>query len=73
MNLHRIQYGRLGHGAVVEWYGTKRDAAKTLARRKREGLITDVSIPTFNEAVEVPTTKEGLLAWLNRNLTSDNG
>ena len=50
---------------VQVWAGSER-AVRQLAKNEIDGKWTF-------EHVEIPTAKEGLIEWLNKNLRTDNG
>jgi hypothetical protein len=47
----------------VSWQSSADTASKQRTAYKAEGVKKPIS-----EAVEIPTNKEGLLAWLNENV-----
>lgn len=58
-------------GQLLSWHGSKGEASLALRAQQRErGEAQGVEAV---EAIEIPTTKAGLLAWLNRNVKTDNG
>ncbi len=61
-----------GTGQRLLWFGSKREAQRTLASIKRENELSDEG-PHEIRTVEIPTDKRGLLQWLNANVNSDNG
>ena len=52
-------------GNQVSWQSSADTASKQRTVYKAEGAKKPIS-----EAVEIPTNKEGLLAWLNENVKS---
>lgn len=63
MKLYRIEaISEQGADIIVRWVGTQSDAAKT-----RKELVADgfKRAELNTEEVDVPTNKEGLIAFLN--------
>lgn len=56
-------------GVCLLWAPSKRAAQSGAAAMAIESEMTVMSI----KAVDVPTTKADLIAWLNANLGTDNG
>lgn len=64
MKLYRIDYETAAGATLSVWCGTQAEARareKELEREHGRWRVGDV------EAVDVPTDKPGLLAWLNAN------
>lgn len=74
MKLWRMELRDRGEGTVWVWHPTQR-AARTDAAKARRGETYDVEHPDsiLVESVDVPTTKVGLIAWLNANCDRHNG
>lgn len=72
MRIYRVDFYDVNLGACVSWQGNRRAAQAELRSLQRE-RGEPASGPEGISAVEIPTSKAGLLAWLNRNFTSDNG
>ena len=68
MRLYRRTYSDPDHGTCLSWHRSEADA-KQAARIDRLEIGRHSSI----EPVDVPTTKAGLLRWLNDNLDRANG
>ena len=62
MKLYRIEASSQGADIIVRWVGRQTDAAKT-----RKELVADgfKRAELNTEEVDVPTNKEGLIAFLN--------
>jgi hypothetical protein len=58
-------------GVAVLWAASKRQA-ESKARAYAEDCHDDASVLSIR-LVRVPDTKPALLAWLNANLSTDNG
>lgn len=56
-------------GTVYAWARSARDAAKAKQQMQQNGFQNPIGL----EPVEIPTTKAGLVEWLNLNFTTDNG
>lgn len=54
-------------GTMLSWHRSKRDAMN--GRLELAEDVTSVEV----DAVEIPTDKSGLVAWLNHNFNTDNG
>lgn len=59
-------------GQLVSWHGSKREADQYLRNFQKERGGETVG-PESVALEEIPTDKEGLLRWLNANLSTDNG
>lgn len=72
MKLYRLTWSDAWEGSCLAWVGSKAAAKK---RRWEIAGELDRNVPTSIdiERVEVPTSKEDLLEWLNTNLTRNNG
>lgn len=65
----RLYYRDRDHGSCLEWYGSEREAAQAL-RIKRDA---DPDLASHISKVEIPTSRKGLVRWLNQNFDTDNG
>ena len=72
MRVYRINMYDADLGALVGWAGSKREATATLSAHKRARAAA-ASGPEGVEPVDIPTHKNGLIAWLNANFDADNG
>jgi hypothetical protein len=71
VKLYKTMFHDMDHGLMVSWHASADAAKKALRKRQAER-----DQPQGVEAVEpvmVPTTKAGLLEWLNAHVTGDNG
>lgn len=66
MKLWRAQARDPHLGTVQVWASSERNARAQFQREYSEK-------PTAVEAVEIPTTRTGLIEWLNHNFNTDNG
>jgi len=66
MKLYRTSHSADYH--VHHWDGTQADAAK-----RRKELKTNGCRDIETKEIDVPTDKQGLLAWLNENCTGVPG
>jgi len=70
MKLYRIEYGTTdefeNNLVCVQWAGTAL-LSQTAKKQLLEGKAYDIQV----DQVEVPTDKEGLLAWLNEHMAGD--
>jgi len=67
MKFYRLEWSDPDHGMRVEWFTSEVNAKKAntgLKKLKMAGTITPV---------DIPTTKNELVAWLNKNVQTDNG
>lgn len=71
MRVWRCIYCHAQDGTLLSWHASRRAAAADLARLRRENGPEQG--PAEVELVEIPTTRAGLIDWLNRNLQGDNG
>ena len=67
MRVWRAQ-GRDPHLGTIQVWATSERNARILFRNDYGGMK-----PLSVEALEIPTTKAGLVEWLNRNFNTDNG
>jgi hypothetical protein len=71
MKLYRINLYTPDHGTLVRWRGSRDEASKALTQ-----LCKDTNTSRYDGEIkpeEVPIDKVGLIAWLNANLSTDNG
>ena len=75
MKVYRCQFYDKDQGACLSWHASQREAEKSLrAQQKERAELGDESGgPEGVEAVEIPTTRSALLAWLNAHFSRDNG
>lgn len=85
MKVYQVFFRDQWLGNQMSWHATKREAAKEVARIKRDDDEEARKLREENpeasrtdrepklSLVNVPTDKRGLLAWLNINCASDNG
>lgn len=70
MKLYEISIQSPDEGNVVAWASAMADAKKIAKQMKDEwSASNDAAI----KEIDFPTDKAGLLNWLNRNFTRDNG
>ena len=60
-------------GTLISWWSNRRDAESELKWLKKQRGDEDGCGYDSLENKEIPTTKKELIAWLNDNLTTDNG
>lgn len=75
MKIYRINYMSDHDGCLVGW-ATSKEGAGEKARQFAElhpGEIGDGLIRTSISVLDIPTTKRGLIHWLNVHLDTDNG
>lgn len=71
MRLYRVEFHAAHAGRLLAWEPNKRAAeARLRALRQEHG---EPQGPAGVEAIEFPTDKTGVLAWLNRHFDTDNG
>lgn len=70
MKLYRTVHWDADEGQCYEWFSSKAGAEKALRQMQRE---RGEKGEEYVEAVEIPTSKVGLIAWLNSHFTRDNG
>ncbi len=71
MKIYRCAFHDASLGLMLTWHSSRRQAEHELRR-----LQSQRDAPSGVEAVElveIPTDRNGLLSWLNRNFGSDNG
>lgn len=73
MKIYRCTYADPHEGNVVSWHPSKVLADAYLKTMQDENRGGETSILDEVVAVDIPTDKKGLIAWLNRNLIRDNG
>lgn len=68
MKIWRCSYdGDPEFGSVQSWHRSKREAMAA-----RANLFDDVDCVAV-EVINIPTSKAGLIDWLNHYFTTDNG
>jgi hypothetical protein len=72
MKLYRCNCYDKDQGSLVSWHASKADAEREL-RKWQKDRGEDARGPEGVDAVEIPTDRRGLLAWLNANISTDNG
>lgn len=71
MKVYRLDYDEPGgDGWRVAWAGSLAEAARSRADIRR---TTGVNVLIKTTPVEIPTTRQGLLIWLQTYMTSDGG
>jgi hypothetical protein len=74
MKLYRVTCHHPDMGLMVAWAATKAAAIQAAHDLEQECEGTDGEAGSADwERVEVPTTKQALVGWLNTNLCLDNG
>lgn len=63
MRLYKT-FSKTPEGEVVSWQGSQTEASKARSTSKAAGNKAE------SQTVEVPTSKDGLLTWLNENVKS---
>ena len=63
MRLYKT-FNKTPDGEVVSWQGSQTEASKARSACKAAGNKAE------SQTVEVPTSKDGLLEWLNENVKS---
>jgi hypothetical protein len=70
MIIYRLWTSSLDEGHCYEWFASNEEAGFAMRKRIREGTSPDaVKI----DMLRLPDTKTGMIEWLNRNFTRDNG
>ena len=75
MKIYRVTFHDDHMGAVLTWHSSRRSAERELAKYRRD----ERELPEIQRSemevhkINIPTTRKGLIAWLNRNFQSDNG
>ncbi len=82
MKIWKCYWQDSSEGNCQSWHPNERAARKELAQIKRgdseqhsaADFEGEASVePCGVEAINVPTNKAGLIAWLNQNFNTDNG
>jgi hypothetical protein len=71
VKVYRLTFHAADEGAMLSWHSSKRDAERALRERRQE--FGEAQGPDDIEAIDIPTDRAGLLTWLNREVTLDNG
>ena len=72
MKVYRVTLYDQAAGAILSWHSTKKQAMAAL----KAGIAERGEPKTVLDGVElldIPTSKGGLLGWLNSHFKSDNG
>jgi hypothetical protein len=73
MKLYRTVMNCADAGTIYAWFTSKREAwryGNAFARDDGDAA----GLESWNvEAVEITPTRKGIVAWLDKNFTSDNG
>ena len=72
MIVYRVSFHDPSEGTMLSWYSTKRQAEAALRKLQFESPNEPQGVETV-DAIDIPTTRKGLIAWLNRNFNTDNG
>ena len=72
MKLYRCMIYDAARGTLFSWHSSRREAEQIL-RREQRARGEEACGPEGVNAVEIPTDRAGLLAWLNAHFNSDNG
>lgn len=70
MKLYRAEWDDPDDGTIVSWHASKREAKSAVSDAIKNGNAQE---PTSVKAVNVPTKKGELIAWLNLWVNRDNG
>ena len=77
MKVYKVSYHHPDLGCQVAWVASRQEANRVLraARHEcvKEGRPGDDIQPTRVELHNIPTTRAGLLHWLNTWVDTDNG
>ncbi len=75
MKLYRMDFYHKDFGRCVQWFGSEAAAKKEFRRlfRERKQSGGEPQGPEGVERVDIVGGKAGLLNWLNREFTRDNG
>ena len=79
MKIYRLAFGCSdengnadGCGTLLEWFSSESAAKKRLAGLRRAKEL-DETVPAKVKLFEIEPTRDGILKFLNINVTSDNG
>ena len=71
MKIYRCSFHDADEGLIFSWHSSKSEAVEALrSLRSERGGGNGVEEV---ETLDIPTDRAGLLGWLNRTFTSDNG
>jgi len=71
MKLWKVSFHTAHDGMLIAWRGSLLEAQECGRQfRKKYGAALG---PDVIDAVNIPTNKAGLLAWLNAHFNTDNG
>lgn len=78
MRIYRCEvYGWPDDGTNVSWFPNKAQADRFLRKQQKERRENTGEERAFGpegvEMVDIPTDNTGLIDWLNRNFSTDNG
>lgn len=83
MKIWRLSYNDSAMGRLVSWHPSKAEAARALARDRRDYRQAAKESPDNPNVAamdgeeiqqwDVPTDKAGLIKWLNSWVNTDNG
>ena len=72
MRIYKVIWQEPDMGVLQSWHASKREAEKALRHQQQE--LGDMGGGNgWIDAVDIPTTRAGLLNWLNTCFTTDNG
>jgi len=71
VKIYRIDHYSKDEGSVVAWASSKREAEKRL--RSFIEAYGAAQGPSEVTVVNIPTTRQALIDWLNRHLNAENG
>lgn len=74
MKLYKVNWSDESIGSMQRWFPSKAAANKGIKEIKAEYEDDkDWTHMLYVTAVEIPTTKAGLIKWLNESFSTDNG
>ncbi len=72
MKIYRRRFYDADEGLLLAWHSSKKSAERELrAMQKKRGV--EAMGPEGVSEIEIPTSKIGLLNWLNAYFVTDNG
>ena len=72
MKVYRCTRHDADLGALLSWHTRKETALRYLLHHQRERGAAAMG-PEGVDSLDIPTTRTGLVAWLNDHFTTDNG
>lgn len=72
MKIIRVMFYDAHEGRVLSWFGNKKAANAWFKEQQKDRGEPPLG-PEGVDEIEIPTSKEGLLKWLNDNFNRDNG